>query len=184
MAEWLGELAAEFYQELIRFLRVKKHAVLSNMRSYAGDGGPEQVWNQACFWYQAWYRENADTRDEKDMLIFFDLRANLDKPPPTTGYPAEITGNDIKPKDDDSLYFGMECRIQFDGAGKIVVKSKKNEWRHHRNAYGEELYVPSNLAVLAKPGSTRETGTPFALGNKYVGTELVSGGLLKIHRRF
>jgi hypothetical protein len=181
--QWMGELAAEFYDNLIQFMRVKKHPLLSNMRSYGGGNGPEEVWNQGYFWYQAWYQENGDTKDEKDMIILFDLRANLDKYP-STGLPAEIIGNDMKPKDSDSLIFNMEWRIQFDASGKIVVVDKKNEWRHLKNSSADELYAPSNMLTLAKPVSTRKTGDAFSLGNKFVGSDLVSNGLLTVHKRY
>src|SRR5262249_40388229 len=41
--EWMGQLAAEFYQALIDNMRIKKHPLASNVRSYKDDGGPEEV---------------------------------------------------------------------------------------------------------------------------------------------
>jgi hypothetical protein len=181
--KWLGELAAEFYDALIRLMRVKKHPLLSNMRSYSGGAGPEQVWNQVFFWYQAWYQENGDTKDERDMIIVSDLRANRDTYP-CMSLPAEVNGSDMKPKDADSLIFRHEWRIQFDDAGKILLADPKNEWRHAQNTMREELYAPTNLLTMVKPLTSRRSGTPFGLGNKYVGTELVAKGLLTLHKRY
>jgi len=51
--DWFGELAAEFYQALIDAMLTKKHPLMANMRAYNPNAGPDQVWNQVYFWYQA-----------------------------------------------------------------------------------------------------------------------------------
>ncbi|MGH9664369.1 MAG: hypothetical protein ACRD9L_08110, partial [Bryobacteraceae bacterium] len=182
VGEYLGQLAAEFYDALIRFTRVKKHPLLSNMRSYGGGSGPEEVWNQGYFWYRAWYRENGDTHDEKDIVILCQTRANLDTY--TTGMPATIAGGEVVPTDGKSLVFENEWRIQFDGGGKIVTTDSKNEWRHLKNSSGDELFAPTELLTLAKSASARKSGDAFSLGNKFVGTDIVTAGLLTIHKRY
>ena len=50
------------------------------------------------------------------------------------------------------------------------------------NADGENLYAPTELLPLAKPLPERKSGGPFSLGNKFLGTDIVEAGLLKIQR--
>ena len=185
MDEWMGELAAEFYQMLIDYLRVKKHPLVSNMRSYHGNGGPDQVWNQVYFCYSANYSEHHG--DENDMLIEGFLFANLDRRG-LTSFPAKIINN--RPmftvgQQPEHLWFAIKWRVIFDGKGKIVIQDARNAWMRLSNDQGDPLYAPTDLLLLDKPTTTRPKGvSKRLLGNKFVGTELVKAGLLKVHKRY
>jgi hypothetical protein len=186
MDEWMGELAAEFYQKLIDYLRVKKHPLVSNMRDYHGTGGPEQVWNQVYFCYSAHYREHRG--DENDMVIEGFLFANLDERG-LTSFPAKIINNrpmfTVGANKPEHLWFPIKCRIIFDGKGKIVIKDARNAWIKLSNDKGDPLYAPTDLLLLDKPTISRPSGvSKRLLGNKFVGTELVRAGLLKVHKRY
>jgi hypothetical protein len=181
--QWHGELAAEFYDRLIKFMRVKKHPLLSNMRSYRGGGGPHEVWNQAYFFYRAYYYENPNTKDPMDILVYCDLFANLDTYP-SVGLPAQVSGSYVIPDSTKALFFSNIWRIQFTGSGDIVIADKRNEWRNLQNNAKEELYPPTEMLTLAKPATSRKPGDPFSLGNQYIGTDLVTKGHLKLRKRY
>lgn len=188
--KWLGELAAEFYQMLIDTMRVQKHALIANMRSHRVDIGPDEVWNHALFWYEAYYQEHSPftkggtgVEDEKDMVITCELRVNSDSPIPLDP-PATISGNSLKPTQ-TSVMYRNNWRLQFDGAGKIVPKDARNQWQYTRNEDDEDLFAPTRLRPVAKPSRTRLTADdPHDLGNKFVGTELLDSGLLTIRKRY
>ena len=198
--DWLGQLAADFYQTLIDMMLLGKHALMANMRPYNANGGPDQVWNQTYFWYQAWYREHgpldtggpedkrAGADDEKDMMILCELRANKDHIDPKTGMtlppPAEVSGNQTVPVDERALVFHNRWRILFDGSGEIIPDDPKNGWHNLTNNQGHELFAPTELLPIAKCETTRKSGDARKLGNKFLGTDIVKAGLLKIHKRY
>jgi hypothetical protein len=167
------------------------------MRSYRGSGGPEQVWNQVYFWYEALYREHSPgergipesdpgPEDENDIIVLCELRANMDhwnKGDPT-GLPAEVDGNQLKPANGNSLEFHNKWRIQFDGQGKIKTDDPRNAWAYLINDKGEQLLAPTELMPLAKPLSERRSGADFSTGNEYLTQDIVDAGLLKIHKRY
>lgn len=190
--KWQGGEAAEFYQALIDYMRVKKHPLVANMRAYYPDRGPRDVWNHALFWYEAFYLERIpDTKageleDENDLIISCVLRVNLDDDL-KRGLPAKILDNKSIPLDDTSHGYTNLWRIHFDGSGKIAMDHDRNEWIYIRNAASQELYTPTKLQAVAAPSKTRATDPnlgPLDLGNKFVGTELVDKGLLKIRKRY
>jgi hypothetical protein len=167
------------------------------MRSYHVNGGPEQVWNQIYFWYQAFYMESpidntgvdrddpsSENYDENDMIIACEMRANLDHHVTTSDLPAKVSGGETIPIDSLSLVFRNQWRIQFDGAGKIVVQDKRNAWQFVHTDKDEPLYAPTELIALAKPGSSRNSGTKIQLGNRFLGTELLDVALLKLRKRY
>jgi hypothetical protein len=197
MNEWMGELAAEFYQALIDYMRVKKHPLLANMRSYKASGGPQQVWNQVYFYYWAFYMEkepqstgvdpdhpSAAHYDDKDMVISCLMRANLDHHVDTSDLPARISGDDVIPTDGLSLVFKHLWRIQFDDAGKIIVQDPRNTWHYIHTDKDEPLYAPTELMPLDKLTTSRKSADKISLGNKFVGTELLDAGLLKVRKRY
>ena len=196
MKQWMGELGAEFYQALIDYMRVKGHPLEANMRSYRADGGPEEVWNQVYFWYSAYYyesdihdREYVGAADDTDITIYCEMRANRDFQlmfgGASTGLPATISGGQVTPTDGRALVFKHWWRIQFDrDSGKIIVKDARNHWLDVMGDAGQALYAPKKLLPLTKFARSRLSGDKHDLGNKFVGTELVDGGWLKIRKRY
>ena len=188
--KWLGELAAEFYQALIDYIRVKKHSLMANMRPHEPEKGPEEVWNHALFWYQTRYQEhapdtqNGEVEDEKFMDLFCELRVNIDVPFPLDAtLPATISAGQLTPNENSYLYRNW-WRIRFDDAGKIVVADERNAWVSISNGQ-EELYTPTKLQAVLKPARTRQSAPRLLdIGNKFVGTELVDTGMLKLRKRY
>jgi len=188
---WMGELAAECYQFLIDWLRLKKHPIVANMRAYEPEKGPEQVWNHVVFYYQPQYQEylpfldNDGPEDEKNMVVTCELRVNADLPPPLdTGLPAEIKGGHVVPNNTSRSYVN-NWRLQFDDAGKIITNKERNEWYYVLNTSNEQLFTPTKLRVMDKPSKTRASeSNPHDLGNKFVDTEIVRAGLLTLRKRY
>jgi hypothetical protein len=194
MNQWFGELAAEFYQALIDNMRVKKHPLEANMRSYRASGGPEEVWNQVYFWYSAHYSEASahergfdGLQDDSDMTIYCEMRANRDFNlyGASTGLPATINGNDVTPTDGPSLLFKHLWRIKFDDdSGNIVVKDPHNGWLSLHGDDAQSLYAPTKLLKMTTLAPGRLRGDVHELGNKFLGTELLKGGWLKARKRY
>lgn len=188
--QWMGELAAEFYQFLIDHIRVEKQPVTGDMRAYEPGKGPEEVWNHALFWYEAFYLEHipdaaaGEAEDQNDMVISCVLRVNLDNPL-DVGPPARISGNKTIPIDLASHAYMNLWRIRFDGAGKIVVTDQRNRWIYIQNSNKEELYTPTKLQIVDKPASARITASnPLDVGNKFLDREVLKSNLLKLRKRY
>jgi len=159
------------------------------MRAYEGKKGPDEVWNHALFWYEAFYLEHkpdkpGEVEDENDIIISCELRVNLDTPL-APGLPAKIDANKAIPIDSASHGYSNLWRINFDGAGKIALSNARNQWIYIRNATSEELYPPTKLQAVDKPSKARQSASnPMDLGNKFIGQELVDTGLLKLRKRY
>ncbi|MFT3764639.1 MAG: hypothetical protein QM820_03840 [Minicystis sp.] len=74
----MGTEAARFYAALVQHMRIEGHPLSANMRSYVGLDGPQEVWNQVYFYYEARYAEAGDPArganappggDDRDMKI-------------------------------------------------------------------------------------------------------------------
>ena len=182
VGQWMGELAAEFYTFLISAIRQQKQPLVSNMRTYEGQRGPHEIWNQCFFYYHAWYQENGDTHDPKDIVIYTYLAANYDDY--DAGMPATESGGAVTVSG-KVLHFYHRWRIQFDGGGDIVISDPRNEWQSIRNQKGEELFAPTELLLLGKPAAIRKSSErPSGAGHPDVGLELVRPGFARLHKRF
>jgi hypothetical protein len=180
-----GTAAAEFYGCLVKELRENKHALISDMRSYSGQGGPEEVWNQAFFYYRAVFKEVG--QDDRSMQIKCILYSNVDVEPPSTGGPGQVQGSEVTPIEPTPAYPKASLRfenlwsIRFDDAGNIASSHAFNRWKSVTNPNGEELYAPMNLTVLLPPTPDRHAS---ADGNPLVKWDLVDRGLVTIRKRY
>ena len=181
MNQWLGQLGAEFYRQLIAFMRVDKHPLMANMRGYYPYMEAVQVWNHCIFWYKATYQEKDD---EKDMLIDCDLRVNLDVPVDSGQPPAKVSGGQVIPDDKNTSSYRCRWRIQFDDSGKIIV-GDRNEWNWIQDDKKGELYTPTKLQAVDKPSKTHNSASnPLDVGNVFVDLEVVDAGMLKLRKRY
>jgi hypothetical protein len=180
--QWLGQLGAAFYRELIKSMRVNRHPLMANMRGYYSNMDAMQIWNHCLFWYKATYEEKDD---EKDMLITCDLRVNVDGEIEPKTPAATVSGGQMIPDKDASISYLCNWRIQFDGSGGILV-GDRNEWNWIRNKDSADLYTPTKLQAVEKPAKTHNaaTGNPLDVGNVFVDLEVVDAGMLKLRKRY
>jgi hypothetical protein len=185
LEERFGTAASSFYGMLVKELRENKHALISDMRSYSPDGGPEEVWNQAFFYFRAEFKEVG--QDDRNMQIKCILYSNVDVEPPSTGAPGQIQGSEVTPIEPTpadpkaSLRFEHLWSLRFDDAGNIASPHAFNRWRSVKNPNGSELYAPMNLTILLPPTPHRHAA---ADGNPLVKWDLIDKGLVTIRKRY
>jgi hypothetical protein len=159
--------------------------LISNMRSYYGASGPEQVWNQAFFYYQMTFVETPDWGDERCMQLECNVYSNIDHYP-STGLPGTVNAaKEVTPgtSSRDCQRYAHTFRIGFDRTGSVNVADQRNEWRGIQNDSGEQLYPPTELNYLIRPSATPITSrSGYGRGNPVVGTELLQ--FLSINERF
>jgi hypothetical protein len=188
-----GQLAASFFIQIQTSLGqlqtsrgVGGGPLTSNMRSYVGADGPDQVWNQIFFYYEATFAETwpSDPQDDHDIKIACDLYSNIDQFP-SPGLPGAVVATEVSPgtsSTDCQLYKNV-WRIVFDDSGQINPSDDRNEWVSLQNDSGEELYAPTNLGRMLPPlAAPRQGGDPFMAGNPAVGVELLS--YVKLNARY
>jgi len=191
-----AKAARTFYGKLVNQMLRRKHPLMANMRAYDGHSGPEEVWNQALFWYEATFRE-ADPIEipgappveaERVIEVTCRLFANEDKYP-STGLPGYVKNNETIPYHDKvhpSLLYVYTWRFVFDDRG-MVADDPRGAWLHARNAFDEEIFPPTYLAVVDAPQPERRPEIPgyeTMVGNPMVGRELLSLGLIQMRKRY
>lgn len=193
MPAWFGWAAATFFGHLMERLYLGKEPLFANMRGYQQKGGPDQVWNQAIFHYDADLQENPETGDKSDIMVKLKLTTNWDREPIESAsegerrddVPATATADQLRASVEPSKarLYEHEYRLGFDDDGNINVRDSRNAWKHCRGA--GEIYAPARLAILMPPGMTRRTASDSdELGNPLVGRELLDRGYLRLHARY
>jgi hypothetical protein len=188
-----GIAAAFLFSHLMEYVYHRKEPLFGNMRAYQHGGGPEQVWNQALFHYEATLEENPDTQDRYDIVAKLKLTTNLDHEPVESRSLAERAADLPATATPDQLNWTVEpsrartfehaYRLLFDDDGNIRPSDARNEWRRCRGA--GPVYAPTRLARLMPPSAIRRTSSdPDELGNPFVGRELIDRGYLRLNARY
>jgi hypothetical protein len=157
----------------------------SNMRSYEGADGPDQVWNQVFFYYEATFAETwpSDPQDDHDIRITCNLYSNIDQFP-SPGLPGAVVATEVTPgtsSTDCQLYKNV-WRIVFDDSGQINPSDDRSEWVSLQNDSGEDLYAPTMLGRILPPSMTPRQDVPISIGNPALGAEFLS--FVKINVRY
>jgi hypothetical protein len=181
-----GKSAATFFNTLQTQLAMTGAPFSSNLRSYEASSGPEQVWNQVVFYYQATFAETwpRNPHDDKDIKVTCDVYSNIDQRP-SPGFGGTYASGAVTPgaSSQDSWLYRNVWRIVFDDKGQVNASDDRNEWISLQNDQGQELYAPTNLTQIQAPlSSPRQGGNPFMLGNPVLGTEFLA--YVKINARY
>ncbi|APR81840.1 Hypothetical protein A7982_07189 [Minicystis rosea] len=198
----LGRAATSFFKTLDGLLFEKKHPLISDLRADGANNGPHEVWNHAVFYYRATYKEilpsdPTDPINNHFMEIDLDLVANADvQHPPSSSQPAVAGPNNGLEVDSSSLENRRSRQrlwIAFEAGTGAVRDDARNEWKHSKNKYGDDLYAPMYLGVLRPTGTTPGTAVAnhdpvidLANGNVMVDLDLVAepNPLLKVRKRY
>ena len=178
-----GRSGAEFFQAMQTTVNNDGHPLLSNMRSYYGTSGPEEVWNQMFFYLRAVYVQREHGNDKTDLEVVAEFYSNIDLMP-SSGLPGREQNAVVTPGTSgvDCQVYVHSYRLIFTDRGFVDQNSDRNEWRSIKNGNGEELYAPTDLFTLKAPRSSRKKGSPFMLGNPVVGLEFLNHA--NIHQRY
>lgn len=187
-----GAKAVEFFDVLMSQLFIAKQPLFGDMRTTDPNGGPEQVWNQAIFYYSADFTENPTTGDKQDIIVSLDIGANLDREfnpndslaRRAADVPASASSNKMFGAIDTGRanIYRHVYRLQFTAAGDLDAQNPANEWRSCIGGNGS-VYAPTRLAILNKClTSPRTSPNSTDLGTPIVGMELLSK--MRINRRF
>jgi hypothetical protein len=207
-----GRAAANFYRELNTYLLEQKHPLIADLRADGPFNGPNEVWNHVIFYYRATYKEilPSDPTDPSNahfLEVELTLVANADvKSPPSSSQPAVPgPGNSLEVESSalENRWSRQRLWLAFDPQSGTVRDDPRNEWKYSRNRNGDDLYVPTYLAVVLPAGTTPGTATvnpdpinvdpatedPIAAlsrGNALVGLDLVAepNPLLKVRQRY
>ncbi|APR86025.1 Hypothetical protein A7982_11374 [Minicystis rosea] len=208
MKREMGIEAARFYAALIQHMRIEGHPLSANMRSYVGYKGPEEVWNQVYFYYEARYSEVVDPErgtpagDDHYMKIECDLYSNMDSKDPSEkdAMPAVVQGGVVVPTSKSQVYNNV-WHIEFAEDGTVDEGSTKADWKSLTGLFGAQLYAPMDMLKMGPVRPTRpsELSPPsefmegldpaervrlfrLSLGNPAVGQELLQH--LRLRARF
>ncbi len=114
--------------------------VQSNMRAIADPPSKsEEVWNQAIYRYYSSWHEAPGSDDESVVEIDMDLYSNFGPWPPPTDYT-------------DDRWEEYIYQLEFDGQGRVLVGSPKQNW------ISTSHYPPENLSRLT--GSSYSANNP------------------------
>lgn len=183
-----GTSASVLYRVLINWVLLQRQPLMGNMRTYSGAGGPEEVWNQAVFMYEADYKEAEPVEDETMIEVACRIYANQDTYP-STGLPADVKpGQRVPhPVPSRSLLYQYTFRLGFDRAGDLVTNDKRNAWLGAKNDSGEDIYALTDLEAWKQARSERwkePPGEETRVGNPLVGYELFQLGFARFRKRF
>ena len=197
---YFGELAAEFYETVVKKIGIEGHALVADLRPQDPSYGPAAVWNHAVFYYRATYRE-AEPRANNpyDLIVKLDLYANADTQP-SPGLPALVKTNGevvVGPGSGAAYRQSVNTlRLVFEpGSGNVMRKYPLNEWRSCTSSdTGMELYAPDFLREVAPIGPSPKKRLPkddtlletLSVGNPYIEMEPVSGTppVLQVRRKY
>ncbi len=190
-----GHSAGTFFTKMLVRLRQEGNPLVADMRSYFANRGPEEVWNQVYFYFQAEYTETVGNDDEKDLTINCRLHSNNDTFP-SQGFPAKIRKHPpqwpcseykkfVVVPNATALVFEHQWRLMFDPGGSIAHEDPRCQWISAKNSHGEEMYAPDRLNIVESFRPNRPHGVKEdTIGNPAVGKELVADGYVRLRRRY
>jgi len=155
----LGPVAAGFFTTLRDQLAHNGHPLLLDMRATYQDGEAlrtksDEVWNQASFYYEAWYSEHgdasdrdADTRQAQDLAVSITLHANADGELPTTDPPADVVNDNIVMDPGHSWNRTYVLRLQFTNNGNVDPNDASNTWDECKSG-DADCFLPRYLARI------------------------------------
>ncbi len=175
--QWSGQVAEGFWATLRAELAGQGSPLLLDMRAVHNTNNPrgssDEIWNQALFHYEAWYREHpsaqnahAGDRQAQDLQITLQIYANADDFLPSTNPPATYGAGDVTVQPNHWRRDYM-FRLQCSPTGDVVAGDALNSWED-ADSGGNPCYMPRYLSRIngIRPAPINAGGNPHVTAQR------------------